>query len=396
MKKTIKKTISILVFFPSIFYGLAGLFQYLILIHPSGDSLLAISFFNWAISLAVAVLSLVLGFLLYRNFITLEKSNAFKNSKYLIYIGLFFLVFSLHQFINVYFNSGLNMAFSAVPILVIGTLSIIAGFLGISVDEVEEEEHYLREKKRFFKKFKILSFLILLFLISYTIFSVYTYKSIDYQKDVKNLGLDGKIVFQEGNSRNGIYRQCMVDLSNPKEINCFEENGGRSFWGPNGENVFYYKWDGEGHIDTVIYNTIDGTKEMFDGDKVYEENKELRESKRVENPLNNFLKAAISPNGKKIVYVYAGTVYLSDYPGKQETILLKSGYPSSKDFCRAATWYSDKQVLLACYLKSNDSFAEEKYQDGFFLIDADGSNLKLIVPNDGPYWIHYEYPDLYR
>jgi len=58
--------------------------------------------------------------------------------------------------------------------------------------------------------------------------------------------------------------------------------------------------------------------------------------------------------------------------------------------------YSNEKILLACALKSNDAFAKEKYQRGFFLIDADGSNLTLIVSNDGPDWLYYEYPDLYR
>jgi len=397
VKKIIRKTISILVFPLSILYGLALLFQFLFFIHPFGDTLAAISLFNWVVSLAVAILFLILSVLLYRNFITLEKLSAFRNSRYLIYLGSFFLVFSLYEFINTYFKSGLDLTpFSFVdPVSIIGSLSVIAGFLGINVDEAEKEESYQREKNKFFKRFKVLSFLILLFLIIYIIFNVCTYKGIGYQGDIGNLELNGRVVFQETSSRNGIYRQCMIDLSNPKEIDCFDENGRVPFWGPDGKNIFYYKWDEEGHIDTVIYNTIDGTKEMLSGEDEYEENRKLRESERIENPLNHYLKAAVSPDGKRTVYVFAGTVYLLDHYGEQ-TVLIKSERPSSKGSCGAATWYSNEKILLACALKSNDAFAKEKYQRGFFLIDADGSNLTLIVSNDGPDWLYYEYPDLYR
>ena len=52
--------------------GLQGLFTYLILIHPSGDSLAAISMANWVVSILVSLTLLILG-------ITLITKSSKKN-----------------------------------------------------------------------------------------------------------------------------------------------------------------------------------------------------------------------------------------------------------------------------------------------------------------------------
>jgi len=395
IRKIISMTLGVIASIISFYYSrlaVTTLFQafFAVIFAAMGIHLLDV-----AKTIIVGISFFVLGIFIFYNSVTLTKFNYSKKSKHLIIIGLFFLTYALYEFTSIYFKLGWNSAFPTLGVLTIGILSIIAGCLGISADGLKDRDLYLDDRKKFSKKIKVLSFLILLFIIINIIFNIYKINQTGYQEDVKNLELDGKVVFQKTSSRNGIYEQCMVDLSNPKEINCFEENGRVPYWGPDGKNVFYYKWDGEGYIDTVIYNMIDGTKKTLDGEDVYEENKELRESERVENPLNHHLKAAVSPDNERIVYAFAGTVYLLDHSGGQ-TVLLKSGYPSSKDFCRAATWYSNEQILLLCNLKSDDIFTKERYQRGFYLMDVDGSNLSLIVSNDSPYWLYYEYPDLYR
>jgi len=274
---------------------------------------------------------------------------------------------------------------------------MLTGFLGIDTDKVKRKESYLKKRKRFFKILKILSLLILLFLIGYTVFNIYTYKKIDNQKniqseDIKELKLDGRIIFAEKKS-GAIFRLCMVDLSNPKEINCFAENGRYPLWGPNGENIFYYKRTEEGQINTVIYNTTDGTKRVLDSEDAYKKNEELRRIQRKESDLRN---STISPDGKKIVSVSAtGTVYLLNNYGEQ-TVLLKAGRPLYKDFCREATWYSNNQVLLLCYLRNNKVLTKERYQGGFYLINIDTLELNLIIPDTNPVGLHYESPDLYK
>jgi hypothetical protein len=379
VKKTIAMIFGILASIAVIFYGFCMFYM------------ASYSIFFWS-----AILLLTLGVLIFRNSIRLKKSNTFKNSRNLIYVGIPFVIFSLYESINIYFIWGMEAVFGTFPFSIIGILIILTGFLGINIDKVKREEFYLRKRNRFFKILKILFLLILLFLIGYTIFNVYKYKmdeTIIYQEDIGDLKLDGKITFMGMTGRGGIFKMCMVDLSNPKEINCFAENGRSPLWGPDGENIFYYKWTEEGHIDTVIYNTINETKSVLDGEDAYKKNEELRRIQRKESDLRNL---TISPDGKKTVSVSAtGTVYLLNNYGEQ-TVLLKAGRPLYKDFCREATWYSNNQILLLCYLRNNKILTEERYQGGFYLINIDTLELNLIIPDTNPVGLHYEFPDLYR
>jgi hypothetical protein len=346
-------------------------------------------------TIATGISFFALGLLIFYNSVTLTKSNYQKKSRRLIFIGLFFLTYSLYHFIYMYFKLGWDPAFPSLGVSVIGILTIISGYLGTSTSESKMESSYLNDRKKFSKRIKILSLLILLFLSVTIIFNINKINKLDFRGDIGNLELDGKIVFAEGNTRGPQNKICLVDLKYPKEIDCFGENGRKPFWGPDGKNIFYYKWDGEGHIDTVIYNTIDGTKEMLSGEDAYEENKELRELEIKERPRN----IMISPDGKRSVYSSASSIYLLDEEnlGKKPTILLESGHYENENYFGYPRWYSNNQILFQGKLMSNKIFSErdKKYNRGFFLMNDDGSNIKLVVPNNGDYWLHYESPDLY-
>jgi hypothetical protein len=186
VKKTTAMILGILVSIAIIFYGFS-------MFYLAGFSM----FFFW-----IAFLFLTLGILVFRNSVRLEKSNTFKNSKNLIYIGIFLVIFSIYYNIDMCFkHKNLLVFFDYFSI--IGTLSMLAGFLGIDTDKVKREEYYLEKKKKLFKILKILFLLIFLFLIGVTVFNFY-FNDIDktsVSETMINKARDARIISCIGQAR---------------------------------------------------------------------------------------------------------------------------------------------------------------------------------------------------
>jgi hypothetical protein len=322
-------------------------------------------------------------------------------------------------------------------ILGAGILSITTSFLRIYFIHIpKSEDSYITKRKKFLKQIQKPALLALLFLTATIIFNIYKINEIDFRGNINDSELDGKLVFLRINSDpfspksepENYYNDnnlCMVDLRYPTEINCFDKSEDDPYWGPDGENIFYVQKNEDGIYHTVVYNIINGEKEVLnDNQKTYNDyyglygtlrgsqEKELIRIKstlpielgvKILSPHNYNTRMSISPDGKKITYFNSvRSIYiLKEGDRSKEQNINEHLITPLEDKLREnleanyPIWYSNTQILFKGTILSNKISTAERYLKGFFLMDEDGSNVRLLVPNNDDYF-YYGSPNLYR
>ena len=392
--------------------------------------------FNLILVSLTSFLFFILGSLILFNSVSFNYSlsDPNKRSRRLIFIGLFLSAFSIYQCVNILFQKDwhdlqyLLSLFLFGGSLLAGILSIAIGFLRVYFINIPKTDNsYIIKRKKFLKKIQKPIILTLLFLIAVIIFNIYRINEMDFRGSINDLELDGKLVFLRINSApfspksepenyyNG-NNLCMVDLRYPTEINCFDKSEEDPYWGPDGENIFYIQKDEDNVYHTVVYNIINGEKEILDDNQktyndyygLYGTSRKYQEEvftkikssistdpRAIASPHNPYTRISISPDSKKVTYFGSGrSIYLLK-ENEYIITLLKYEPDNSENSFQYPIWYSNTQILFEGKIINNKIFTKDKYISGFFLMNEDGSNIRLIVPDNDDYF-YYKSPNLYR
>jgi len=217
MKKIIK-LFSVIGSFICLFivlYGLASLFNFLFLVHPVGDTLLAISWTNWLINLALVVLIIFIGTLCCIDFCKTYSSksvNIIKNSKRIIFSGSIFIILVIHSILSLFleskdkffviFDKWKPTLLFQLPLMILpGLIIVLLGLFILKQNRSKFREEIDFEKQRkFSKKLKWLILIIIMILLVFSTISKLNnivgkagVNDIDYSEAIKR-GKDSKII----------------------------------------------------------------------------------------------------------------------------------------------------------------------------------------------------------
>jgi len=188
--KNIIKFLSVIGVFVGFFItlnALGFLSNFLFLVHPVGDTLALISWGSWLTSLLVSILIVIMGISCSINSHSIysQLSESIKSSKKLIFLGFSLSTITACSLLNLYFipmvleNQDqvlllLRTFFIGNPFFTPGIIILLIGLFSLKYNGLKfKEEINTEEQKKFSKKLKRLSLIIVIILLGFTAFNLY-------------------------------------------------------------------------------------------------------------------------------------------------------------------------------------------------------------------------------
>ena len=139
--KNLITTLGIISGIAMILGGISGLFAYIFLVHPTGDTLANISMVNWIISIIISIAIVIIGILTVVYTVLLRKTMNIKYGKLISIFGGVLIAYDLYSFISlmILFPGSISMSqvsvlvssFLMSPLVWGAILAVVAGILGI-------------------------------------------------------------------------------------------------------------------------------------------------------------------------------------------------------------------------------------------------------------------------
>ncbi len=202
--KNIIKFLSVIGVFVGFFItlnALGFLSNFLFLVHPVGDTLALISWGSWLTSLLVSILIVIMGISCSINShsIYFQLAKSIKSSKKLIFLGFSLLTITTSLLLNSFSNPMvlenqnkalliLRAFFIGNPFFTPGIIILLIGLFSLKYNKSKfKEEIDTEEQKKFSKKLKRLSLIIVIIMLGFTAFNLYRNSTINNEtNDVAN------------------------------------------------------------------------------------------------------------------------------------------------------------------------------------------------------------------